>query len=71
MKEITKISEKELLKGLEEKRKALRDFRLGTSGSKLKNVKEGRNTRKEIARILTEVTARNKASAAGVKVATK
>lgn len=60
MKEIQKISDKELLKALDDARKSLRDFRLATSGSKLKNVKEGRNHRKQIARILTEVTARNK-----------
>ena len=59
MKEITKLSDKELLKALDEKRTALKDFRLGSSGGKLKDVKAGRNARKDIARILTEVTARN------------
>lgn len=46
---------KELLKVLAEKRVAVRDFRFGMAGSKIKNVKEGRNLRKDIARILTEI----------------
>ncbi len=50
---------------IEEKRASLKEFRLGSSGSKLKDVKAGRNLRKDIARFLTEVTARN------AKVATK
>ena len=45
---------------LQEKRKSLRLFRFGISGSKTKNVKEGNNTRKEIARILTEINSRVK-----------
>ncbi|TSC66994.1 MAG: hypothetical protein CEO19_404 [Parcubacteria group bacterium Gr01-1014_73] len=44
---------------LAEKREALRKFRFGIAGSKSRNVKEGRNTRKEIARILTEIRRRN------------
>ncbi len=48
-------SEKDLLKLLNEKREALRKFRFGISGSKTRNVKEGQNTRKDIARILTEL----------------
>lgn len=68
MKEIKKISDKELLKTIDEKRVALKEFRLGSSGSKLKDVKVGRNLRKDIARLLTEVSARNNAPA---KVATK
>ena len=51
-------SDKELKEALEAKRKSLRLFRFGISGSKIKNVKEGRNARKEIARILTEINAR-------------
>lgn len=61
MKEITKISEKELLKTLEEKRKAVREFKFGNAGSKSKDVKASRNNRKEIARILTELSVRSKA----------
>ena len=51
-------SEKELQKDLASKREALRAFRFGISGSKTKNIKEGKNTKKEIARILTELNAR-------------
>ncbi|MEK7645172.1 MAG: 50S ribosomal protein L29 [Patescibacteria group bacterium] len=62
MKEIKKISDKEILKTIDEKRVALKEFRLGSSGSKLKDVKAGRNLRKDIARLLTEVSARNNAT---------
>jgi len=46
-------SEDELKKLLTEKREALSKFRFGISGSRTKNVKEGKNTRRDIARILT------------------
>lgn len=46
-------TEKELLRELSEKREALAKFRFGISGSKLKNVKEGKTIRKDIARIET------------------
>lgn len=39
-----------------EKREALRAFEFGVAGSTTKNVKEGRNLRKEIARILTALS---------------
>ena len=55
MKNLEKKTEKDLQKMLAEKREALRGFRFGSSGSKTKNVKEGNNTRKDIARILTEL----------------
>ncbi len=45
----------DLKKTLMEKRKALRDINFGIAGSKAKNVKEGREIRKEIARIMTEL----------------
>ena len=61
MKDIQRTNEGELAKILREKREALRNFRFGASGSKLKNVKEGKSIRKEIAQILTELTARRKA----------
>ncbi len=47
----------ELQRELTEKREALRAFRFGGAGSRVKNVKEGRALRKDIARILTEVRA--------------
>lgn len=53
MKDLIKKTEKELKIILAEKREALRVFRFALSGSKTKNVKEGLNLRKDIARILT------------------
>ncbi len=44
---------------LAEKREALRKFRFGIAGSKNRNVKEGKNLRKEIAQILTEIRKRD------------
>ncbi|MCR4331001.1 MAG: 50S ribosomal protein L29 [Patescibacteria group bacterium] len=52
-------SEKELQKELREKREALRAFRFGISGSKIKNMREGRNLRKSVASILTEIKKRS------------
>ena len=57
-KEIKKQSEKELAKLLEEQRVAIRQFRFDITGSKVKNVKDGANIKKTIARILTEQKAR-------------
>jgi len=51
-------SDKDLAKKLADKRKELREFRFGVEGSKVKNIKEGRDTRREIARILTEIGSR-------------
>ncbi len=56
--ELKKMSEKELAKLLTEKQKAVRQFRFDVSGSKVKNLKEGGNTRKDVARILTELSLR-------------
>ncbi|MCI0533338.1 50S ribosomal protein L29 [bacterium] len=50
----TKKSDGELEKTLHDKREALRVFRFGIAGSRIKNVREGRNERKIIARVLTE-----------------
>lgn len=58
MKNLEKKTEKDLQKMLLEKREALRIFRFKSSGGKTKNVKEGVNTRKEIAQILTELKER-------------
>lgn len=46
------------MKLLSEKRDAERGFRFGITGSKTRNVKEGKSIKKEIARILTELTSR-------------
>lgn len=55
MKEIVIQSKEELGKLLKEKREALRIFRFSIAGGKAKNVKEGNNLKKEIARILTKI----------------
>jgi len=41
-----------------QKREALRTFRFGAEGSRARNVREGRELRREIAQILTELRAR-------------
>ncbi|MFA6340979.1 MAG: 50S ribosomal protein L29 [Candidatus Paceibacterota bacterium] len=43
----------ELQKELQEKAESLNKFKFGISGSKIKNVKEGKNLRKDIAQIMT------------------
>jgi ribosomal protein L29 len=58
MSDLKKTTEKDLMKTIAEKRKALQVFRFGSSGSKTRNVKEGLNLRKEIARMLTELNSR-------------
>lgn len=45
-------------------REALRTFRYASAGSRTKNVREGRELRRTIARLLTEVRARSLAKAA-------
>lgn len=55
IKDIKSKTNSDLMKLLGEKREALRVFRFGTTGSKTKNVKEGRELRKDIARILTTI----------------
>ena len=58
MAEISAQSVENLQAELAEKREALRVFRFGGAGSRSRNVREGRNLRKDIARILTELNAR-------------
>ncbi len=55
LKEFRKKSTNELEKELTEKTKALHDFRFGNSTNKSKNVKLGKNLKKEIAQIHTIV----------------
>lgn len=57
-KEITAKTPADLTKMLGEKREALRVFRFGGAGAKTKNVRQGRATRKDIARILTALNAK-------------
>jgi ribosomal protein L29 len=60
MADVKKKSVKDLEKLLKDKREELRDFRFASAGSRTRNVREGRNTRKEIARILTELNNRQR-----------
>lgn len=50
--------ELELGRELNQKREQLRNFRFNLAGSKTRNLKEGRNLRKNIARLLTEMRKR-------------
>ena len=61
MNEFNGKNKDELKKLLVEKRKAIHDFRFAFAGGKVKNVKEGRVARKDIARILTAISLQNKA----------
>lgn len=58
MKELKGKKDAELTKELSTAKDSLRDFRFGISGSRTKNVKEGKNLRKKIAQINTEINAR-------------
>lgn len=69
-KDIKGQSKSALLKTLKEKRDAFQAFKYELSGGKAKDVKKGRNIRKEIARILTELTVVAKSETPAVKVVT-
>ena len=58
MEDLKKKNSDELTKNLVQKREELRLFRFGIAGSKTRNIKEGRDIRRDIARILTELRAR-------------
>lgn len=58
MSDIKKTSDKDLAQTLKEKQAKLKDFRFGVAGSKVRNVREGRALRRDIARILTESNSR-------------
>lgn len=58
--DLSKKTEVDLKKTLNEKRASLREFRFSLSGSRTKNVKKGSTLRKEIARILNELNNRAK-----------
>jgi len=60
-KDLRKKSTSELEKMLSEKAVSLNKFKFAMSQSKLKNVKEGKNLRKEIAQILTVINETKKA----------
>jgi ribosomal protein L29 len=58
MAELNTWSVADLQKEVAAKREALRAFRFAESGTRTRNVKEGHNLRKEIARLLTEINSR-------------
>ena len=58
MSELKNKTEIDLVKTLNEKREALKNFRFSIAGSKTRNVKEGRSLKKEIAQIHTEMRKR-------------
>lgn len=60
MTDLTKKKDTELLKDLAAAQNKVQQFRFGMSGSRTRNVKEGRDLKKHIARILTELNARTK-----------
>ncbi len=62
MKEIRKKDEKSLVAYVNEKREEVRSFRFGTAGAGTRNVKAVRAAKKEIARSLTELSARKRTS---------
>ena len=63
-KEFEKETIESLQKIIADKREALRVFRFEGEGSRRRNVREARTLRREIARIMTELNARNIASEA-------
>ena len=63
MNEFNNKSKGELKRLLVEKRKNLHDFRFAFAGGKVKNVKEGKVARKDIARILTAISLQDKVTA--------
>ena len=57
----TATNKKDLLATLKTKREALRVFRFGVAGGKIKNVKEGKSIKRDIARTMTALNAPSKA----------
>jgi ribosomal protein L29 len=67
----TNKTEKELQTLLSEKGLALRAFRFNVAGSNVRNVKEGRTLRKDIARIQTIFSATKNSGKVAAKVSEK
>ena len=57
-KDIQKKKDAELVAHVNEKRQELRKFRFGVAGAGTRDVKAARKAKKEVARALTELTAR-------------
>lgn len=68
MEEVRKKSDKDLLKMLGEKREEGRHFRFGTAGAATRDVRAVRTNKRDIARILTELNARDRRMAEETKL---
>jgi ribosomal protein L29 len=66
-KELQKLAEKELQAQLADLRKKVREFRFSIANSQLKNVRLMRQSKKEIAQILTELNKRRVAKTSTVE----
>ncbi len=66
MSELSRKTDQDLRKTLFEKRHLLREFRFGAAGSRVRNTREGRHLRRDIARILTEMRKRHSESSTTV-----
>lgn len=71
MKELAKKTDKELKDTLALKRETVRSFRFGMAGSATRDTKAGMNAKRDIARILTEMTRRKKVATATPKAVTE
>lgn len=69
-KEITTKTPEELNKTIVDARERVRAIRFGAAGSRTRNTRESRTTRREIARTLTELRARTLPSAIAKTVKT-
>lgn len=58
IKEIRKMSDKEMEKALLEKQAEVKQFRFDITGSRAKNLKAGGNAKKAVARLMTEMRLR-------------
>lgn len=63
MADIKQQSVDDLKKEIAQMREALRVFRFGGAGSRTRNVREGRNLRRRIAQLLTELRSRETSNA--------
>ena len=65
--ELTNETPETLQKMIADKREALRVFRFEGEGSRRRNVREARNLRREVARVMTEMNARKIAESSKTK----
>lgn len=63
IKELKDKKPAELKKLIDENNNAMREFRFGLSGGKVKNVKTSRNLRRDVARALTIINNQSKVEA--------